>query len=117
MMPFTGVKDFQDMGDSLPPETKKRDPKYAAAFVVKPGTRAKWETAVFEATEVLSMTDEQRAEMFRPQVKTPKAVTPKVAKTNSKEKSRKRKLSPSNNEPAAKQSRKENVRKRFFTIR
>lgn len=111
MIPFTGIKDFQNLAESLTPEVKKNSPKYAAAFIVKSGIRAKWERAVDEAMEVLSMSDDQRAEEFKPRLKQAKSVTPKVGKILGKEKlPRKRKLSLDHNVTAAKYAKKENVR-------
>ncbi|XP_046412948.1 histone-lysine N-methyltransferase NSD2 [Neodiprion fabricii] len=96
MIPFSGIKNFETLAESLTPEVKKKDPKYAAAFIVKSGMKPKWDKAVSEATDVLSMTNEQRAEVFKPPIKLLRSVTTEVPKTNTKEKIvvRKRKLSP-----------------------
>lgn len=108
MIPFVGIKEFQELADSLTPEMKKKDAKYAAAFIVKSSIKVKWETAVAEAMEVLAMTDEDRAEVFKPQIKSPKTSTLKIPKTNSNQKSRKRQLSLDDNESSAKRGREEN---------
>lgn len=68
-MQFTNLADFNKLSDSLTAEIKKKDPKYAAAFVVKQGIKSKWESAVEEAVEVQPMTIEKRAETFAPKIK------------------------------------------------
>jgi len=64
MMQFTGLADFLKLAESLTAETKKKDAKYAAAFVVKPAVKKKWQNAVKEAAEVQLMTDEERIAFF-----------------------------------------------------
>ncbi|KAL0116161.1 hypothetical protein PUN28_011190 [Cardiocondyla obscurior] len=64
MMPFTSLADFLKLAESLTPEIKKKDPKYAAAFIVKPGAKLKWQNAVQEATETQPMTIEERIAIF-----------------------------------------------------
>lgn len=69
MMQFTSLADFLKLAESLTAETKKKDPKYAAAFIVKPGAKSKWHNAVQEATEAKPMAMEERLAIFAPKAK------------------------------------------------
>lgn len=105
MMQFTNLADFMKLSDSLTAETKKKDSKYAAGFVVKPGTRSKWENAVDEAMQVQPMTIEERAEIFAPKIK-----VSKYAKLfTEKNKNNKRKYSTDQDGPDAKRAKQDNV--------
>lgn len=109
MIHFTNLEDFQKLSESLTPEIKKKDAKYAAAFVIKPGLKVKWETAVDEANDVKSMTDDERADIFKPVVKTTKQKNQKKHNFNGKNKNSKRKYSNDLNASDAKRSKQENV--------
>ncbi|XP_012266706.2 histone-lysine N-methyltransferase NSD2 isoform X2 [Athalia rosae] len=109
LMPFTGIENFRSLAESLSNEPKKKDPRYAAAFIIKPSAKAKWDEAVMEATEVMSMSDEERAQLFMPKIKEPKSVTPKVPQSDSNEKSRKRKLSLDHKKSLSKKIKQENA--------
>ncbi|KMQ92238.1 histone-lysine n-methyltransferase nsd2 [Lasius niger] len=96
---------YHKLKDSLTAETKKKDSKYAAGFVVKPGTRSKWENAVDEAMQVQPMTIEERAEIFAPKIK-----VSKYAKLfTEKNKNNKRKYSTDQDGPDAKRAKQDNV--------
>ncbi|XP_011707268.1 PREDICTED: histone-lysine N-methyltransferase NSD2 isoform X2 [Wasmannia auropunctata] len=84
LMEFTGLDDFLKLSDSLTADAKKKDPKYAAAFIVKPGTRKKWQNAVDEITEVQSLTTDDRVAIFAPKVKTSKSRDSKSLTANEK---------------------------------
>jgi len=64
MLQFTCLADFLKLAESLTAETKKKNAKYAAAFVVKPTVKKKWQNAVKEAAEVQLMTDEEKIAFF-----------------------------------------------------
>ncbi|XP_024945454.1 histone-lysine N-methyltransferase NSD2 isoform X2 [Cephus cinctus] len=103
MIAFTGFDDFQKLAESVTQTIKKKHPKYAAAFLVKPGIKQKWERAVSEAAEVLPMTDLERSEVFQPTVQESKSKSPRVMKLNYKPK--KRRLSIDSNEPLSKRNK------------
>lgn len=67
-MEFTSIEDFMNLSKSLTPEMKKKDPKFAAALVVKKAKK-KWNEAVKEAVEVQKLTIEERIERFAPKTK------------------------------------------------
>ncbi|XP_020293467.1 histone-lysine N-methyltransferase NSD2 isoform X2 [Pseudomyrmex gracilis] len=68
MMEFTSIEDFMNLSKMLTPEMKKKDPKYAAALVVRKAKK-KWNEAVKEALEVQQLTLEERNERFAPKKK------------------------------------------------
>ncbi|XP_076238839.1 nuclear receptor binding SET domain protein [Calliopsis andreniformis] len=78
MIPFTNLADFMKLSESITAEVKKRDAKYAAAFVVKPGIKSKWESAIDEAMEVQPLSNEARADIFKPKEKNRKSRSPKA---------------------------------------
>ncbi|XP_066584168.1 histone-lysine N-methyltransferase NSD2-like isoform X2 [Prorops nasuta] len=105
MISFTSLADFRKLSQSLTVEIKKKDPKYAAAFIVKPGIKFKWDSAVSEAMAVQKMTDKERIESFKPKVTTierQKKITSFID-----EKSEKRKYSSDMDENAAKRIKQE----------
>ncbi|XP_066598630.1 histone-lysine N-methyltransferase NSD2 [Prorops nasuta] len=61
---FTTLGDFRTLAKTLTAEHKKRDPKYASAFIVKPGLKEKWNEAVYEATHANSLSIEKRSTFF-----------------------------------------------------
>ncbi|XP_076171754.1 nuclear receptor binding SET domain protein isoform X2 [Ptiloglossa arizonensis] len=93
MIPFTNIADFKKLSESITAEIKKRDAKYAAAFVVKPGIKSKWESAIEEAMEVKPMSNEDRANIFKPKEKNAKSRSPKTTTLDEKDKANKRKYS------------------------
>ncbi|XP_029154906.1 histone-lysine N-methyltransferase NSD2 [Nylanderia fulva] len=103
MMQFTNLDDFIKLSESLTAETKKKDAR-AAAFIVKPGMKSKWENAVDEAMKVQPMTIEDRAETFAPKIK-----RSKDAKSSTEKKNNKRKYSTDQDGPDAKRAKQDNV--------
>ncbi|XP_053972341.1 histone-lysine N-methyltransferase NSD2 isoform X2 [Hylaeus anthracinus] len=93
MIPFTNLADFKKLSESITAEIKKRDPKYAAAFIIKPGIKSKWESAVEEAMEVQPMSNDERANTFKPKEKNAKSRSPKTLALDEKDKTNKRKYS------------------------
>lgn len=110
MMQFTNLADFIKLSDSLTAETKKKDARYAAAFVVKQGIKSKWENAVDEAMQVQPMTIEERAEAFAPKIKISRSKDAKSSTVDEKDKNNKRKYSTDDqNGPDAKRAKQDNV--------
>ncbi|XP_033209231.1 histone-lysine N-methyltransferase NSD2-like [Belonocnema kinseyi] len=66
MIAFSGLEDFKNLTKSITPETKKKDPKYAAAFSPKLGVKKQWGTGVTEASGLMHLSNEERASMFEP---------------------------------------------------
>lgn len=109
MIPFTNLADFQKLSESITAEMRKRDAKYAAAFIVKPGIKSKWESAIDEAMEVHPMSNEERADIFKPKEK--KSRSPKTFASD--EKGSKRKNSSDSSGPDSKRVKQDNVRRNF----
>lgn len=110
MIHFTNLDDFQKLSESLTAEIKRKDAKYAAAFVIKPGLKVKWEMAVHEASDVQSMTNLERADIFKPVIKNSKQKTQKILDPCDKDKTSKRKYANDLlNTSDAKRSKQENV--------
>lgn len=65
MIPFIGIDDFNRLAKASSADPKKKNGKNTG-FLVKPQINAKWSIAVDEATEVMPMTDDERAEHFKP---------------------------------------------------
>lgn len=107
MIPFTNLADFKKLSESITAEVKKRDAKYAAAFIVKPGIKSKWESAVEEAMEVHSMSNQDRANIFKPKENITKNRSPKTL--DEKDKVNKRKHSSDSSGPDIKRSKEDNV--------
>lgn len=118
MMQFTNLADFIKLSDSLPAETKKKDARYVAAFVVKPGIKSKWENAVDEAMQVQPMTIEERAEAFAPKIKISRSKDAKSSIVDEKNKNNKRKYSTDDqNGPDIKRAKQDNVILKIVYIR
>jgi len=115
MMEFTGLTDFLKLSESLTAEIKKKDAKYAAAFIVKQGIRTKWDNAVEEATAVKHMTIEQRAETFAPKIKVSRSREAKTSNVDEKNKN-KRKYSNELDGPDTKRAKYDNVRSKITFI-
>lgn len=96
MMQFTSLVDFLKIAESLTAEIKKKEPKYAAAFIIKSGAKLKWQNAVQEATEVQPIAMEERIAIFATKVK---AVRSKRVKSVDEKSKNKRKHSIEQNEP------------------
>ncbi|KAG7205791.1 hypothetical protein KM043_007736 [Ampulex compressa] len=109
LIPFTNLSDFKKLSESITAEVRKKDAKYAAAFIVKPGIKSKWESAIEEAMEVQSLTTEERADTFKPKLKSPKPKSPKSVILDEKEKARKRKQSNDSNESEMKRAKQDNM--------
>ncbi|XP_050473903.1 histone-lysine N-methyltransferase NSD2 isoform X3 [Bombus huntii] len=107
MIPFTNLADFKKLSESITAEVKKRDAKYAAAFIVKPGIKSKWESAIEEAMEVESMSNDDRAHVFKPKEKSIRNKSSKISEE--KDKANKRKNSSDSNGPDFKRARQDNV--------
>jgi len=109
MMQFTSLADFQKLAESLTTETKKKDPKYVAAFVIKPGVKKKWQNAVEEATETQPLSTEERIAIFtiKFKVQKPKAYT--VGEKNKKRKHSRLSLEIEQNELDVKRTKQDNV--------
>ncbi|KOC64333.1 putative histone-lysine N-methyltransferase NSD2 [Habropoda laboriosa] len=107
MIPFTNLADFKKLSESITAEVKKRDVKYAAAFVVKAGIKSKWESAIEEAMEVQAMSNEDRARIFKPKEKNIKNKSPKAL--DEKDKDNKRKNLNDLSGPDLKRAKQDNV--------
>ena len=107
MIPFTNLADFKKLSESITAEVKKRDAKYAAAFIVKPGIKSKWESAIEEAMEVQPMSNDDRANIFKPKEKNIKNKSSKISEE--KDKVNKRKHSSDSNGPDLKRTKQDNV--------
>lgn len=92
MIQFTNRDDFVKLSELLTAEQKKKYTRYSGAFVIKQGTKAKWDKAVEEAMEILPMTIEERAEVFAPKKKVSKSKDLKSSSNDQKNKN-KRKIS------------------------
>lgn len=66
MLPFTGITDFLKLAEDSKHEVKKRNGKIISLYAAKKPIKRKWDIAIEEATEVLPMTNEERAEVFKP---------------------------------------------------
>lgn len=108
MIPFTNLADFKKLSKSITADVKKREPKYAAAFIVRAVMKSKWESAIEEAMEVQPMTNEIRADIFKPKEKIRKSGSPKGSTFDEKDIS-KRKLSSDSGGPDVKRVRPDNV--------
>lgn len=89
-----------NLSKTLTPEMKKKDPKYAAALVVRKAKK-KWNEAVKEALEVQQLTIEERNERFAPKKKR------RTERT-------KRKFSTDFDKPNVKRTKPNNVLSKFF---
>ncbi|XP_043520102.1 histone-lysine N-methyltransferase NSD2 isoform X2 [Frieseomelitta varia] len=107
LMIYHRLRDFKKLSESITAEVKKRDAKYAAAFVIKPGIKLKWESAIEEAMEVESMSNDARAHVFKPKEKNMKNKSSKLSED--KNKSNKRKNSSDSNDSDSKRAKKDNV--------
>ncbi|XP_033196230.1 nuclear receptor binding SET domain protein isoform X2 [Bombus vancouverensis nearcticus] len=107
LMVYHRLKDFKKLSESITAEVKKRDAKYAAAFIVKPGIKSKWESAIEEAMEVESMSNDDRAHVFKPKEKSIRNKSSKISEE--KDKTNKRKNSSDSNGPDFKRARQDNV--------
>lgn len=107
-MEFTNLDDFKKAAELATSEPKKKDPKYVAAFIIKPGIKSKWESAIEEALEVKSMTIEQRAKAFAQKAST----SSNISTTEEKTKNNKRKNSNQDQDsPDLKRAKQDNVEK------
>ncbi|XP_043276284.1 histone-lysine N-methyltransferase NSD2 [Venturia canescens] len=66
MLPFTGIADFLKLAEDAKYQVKKRHRNIISLYTAKKTMKRKWDTAIEEATEVLPMTNEERAELFMP---------------------------------------------------
>ncbi|XP_017886764.1 histone-lysine N-methyltransferase NSD2 isoform X2 [Ceratina calcarata] len=107
MIPYTSLEDFQKLSDSITAEVRKKDARYAGAFVIKSGMKSKWESAIAEATEVQAMNIDERVELFKPKPKHSRNRSPKVS--SEKDKIGKRKSSSDSSGPDSKRARQDNV--------
>ncbi|XP_039304708.1 histone-lysine N-methyltransferase NSD2 isoform X2 [Solenopsis invicta] len=108
MMQFTTLSDFLKLGQSLTAEMKKKDPKFAAAFIIKQKSKTKWHNAVQEAIEAQPLTIEKRIALFTVKVKVQKSKDAKPLIIDEKN-SIKRKLSTEQDGPDIKRAKQDNV--------
>jgi hypothetical protein len=66
IIPFLGIADFERRSKEITPDIKKKDPKYAAAYSIKPSMKLKWDDAVAEVTGLMAKSIETRIELFKP---------------------------------------------------
>jgi len=112
MIQFTNRDDFI----KLSVEQRKKYPKSTGAFIIKQGTKAKWDKAVEEAMEVQPMTIEERVEAFAPKKKISKPkITLKLSSNDQKNKN-KRKNSIDQDKPDTKRAKYDNVIIRAFDL-
>ncbi|XP_012235708.1 histone-lysine N-methyltransferase NSD2 isoform X2 [Linepithema humile] len=109
MISFTNLDDFVKLPESLTAEQKKQNAKYIRAFVIKQGTKAKWDKAVEEAMEVQSMTIEERAEAFAPKKKVSKSKVTLKSSSNDQKNKNKRKNSTDQDRPDTKRTKYDNI--------
>lgn len=69
MIPFVGIEDFRKRASLVTEIIRKKEPKFAAALTIKPGTFATWQKAVAEAMDVLYDLDYSPLEMFKAKAK------------------------------------------------
>jgi hypothetical protein len=108
MIQFTTLSDFLKLAQSLTAETKKKDPKFAAAFIIKQKSKTKWHNAVQEAMEAQPLTIEKRIALFTVKVKGRKSKDAKPLIVDEKN-SNKRKLSTEQDGPDVKRAKQDNV--------
>lgn len=65
IIPFEGIADFEKRKEEITPEIKKKEPKYAAGFFIKPSIKLKWDDAVAEASGLMGKSPEERIEIFK----------------------------------------------------
>lgn len=114
ILPFLGLDDFEQRGKQLTADIKKKDPKYAAAFVIKPSTKLQWDDAVSEANRLIAQSIEKRIEISNPEHPKKNSLDKSLnnsMKTGENVKKRKRDLS---TEEAASKKSKAQVRIIFF---
>ncbi|XP_028044600.1 histone-lysine N-methyltransferase NSD2 isoform X2 [Monomorium pharaonis] len=107
MMPFTNLQDFLKLAKSLTAETKKKDSKLAAAFVVQQRSKIRWDNAVQEAMKAQPKTIEERLALFTMPIKPKKSKNPKLLTAD--EKNKKRKHSTEQDGPDIKRLKQENM--------
>ncbi|XP_014217286.1 histone-lysine N-methyltransferase NSD3 isoform X2 [Copidosoma floridanum] len=65
MIPFNGIEDFRKRARSVTENIRKKEPKFAAAMVIKPTIFPTWQKAVAEAMDVLYDLDLSALENFK----------------------------------------------------
>ena len=68
MFPFIGIKDFREKANNMTDDTKKDNPTFATAFIVKPQIHEAWKLAVAEEIYVLHEFDLSSLQIFEAQV-------------------------------------------------
>ncbi|XP_011168629.2 zinc finger CW-type PWWP domain protein 1 [Solenopsis invicta] len=101
MIQFTTLSDFLKLAQSLTIDKKKKDPKFAAAFIIKQGLKIKWHIAIQEAMKAQPLTIEKRVALFTVKVGVPKSENTKPLTINEKN-SNKKKLSTEQDGPDVK---------------
>ncbi|CAL7936216.1 unnamed protein product [Xylocopa violacea] len=110
LMVYHRLKDFKKLSESVTAEVKKKDAKYAAAFIVKPSIKSKWESAIEEAMEVQSMSNDDRARVFKPKETYIKNKSSKaLSEKDEKNKINKRKHSSDSNGPDLKRTKQDSM--------
>lgn len=69
MIPFLGIEEFRKRAKSINDSFRKKEPKFAAAFNIKPNVFLKWQMAVAEAMDVLYDLDTTTLDDFKLQDK------------------------------------------------
>ena len=112
MIPFTGRRDFDKLAiasEAAKAGLKKKEKN--TGFIVKPFIVPKWEIAIYEAEEVLPLSNDERTERFNPQKsKTKYEKLLELAKSEvKKEKGGKRERSDESPGPAPKRLKRESL--------
>ncbi|XP_034232621.1 histone-lysine N-methyltransferase NSD2 isoform X2 [Thrips palmi] len=64
VLQFLGLQDFERQAAAVTSDMKKKDPKFYPGFVIKPFLKAKWNIAVREAEDVMTLTRDERMDAF-----------------------------------------------------
>ncbi|XP_014214983.1 histone-lysine N-methyltransferase NSD2 [Copidosoma floridanum] len=89
LITFEGLAEFEKIGKEITSETKKKEPKYAAAFVIKPSIKLQWDDAVNEAIRLKSLSVEEINEIFHPDYKRKKLLNKSLSLLLEDDKTRK----------------------------
>ncbi|XP_058804908.1 histone-lysine N-methyltransferase NSD2-like isoform X2 [Phymastichus coffea] len=109
VIPFLGLDDFEKRSKEVTPDIRKKEPKYAAAFVIKPSTKLQWDDAVAEATRLMTKSIEKRIVLFNPENKEKNSLDKSSNNSiKTEENVKKRKLSLSTEEAVSKKSKLQN---------
>lgn len=109
IIPFHGIADLEKRKQEITLEIKKKEPKYAAAFVIKPSMKLQWDDAVAEASGLMAKSPEARIEIFKPKTNKNNSSLNKLEKAveQSEENTKKRKKTITDDEVITKKSKQE----------